>query len=272
MPQSTIHTHRVATGRDESGARWNPAAGQDKRLFCDLDRQSEHPTGLQPLLHGARHLTAIERCAIVSESVATQRAATWANRVLPYEIRAYSPAERAAAKSWLAQELQATSLSMHYDADTQVLLIEPQAPLTVEDLNVLSRTLSEHKRQQPPLQAVIIHTTALPSWTDPGAFIRHMLLIMQMQRQLQRIAIAIEDQRRLRLLQQVLTPLLGAELRLFAHDDLSSAMAWAAAHGQADAHDTDKPAPTSAVRPMDRVHEAGIESFPASDPPAHTPR
>jgi hypothetical protein len=206
----------------------------------------------------------MERCALVTDSEPLRGMAERGARLLPLPLRTYPVEQRDAAVDWLSRPAEQRGLSQRYREDLHVLVIRPHGKLHVDDFEALALTVDTLLAQSTRPLGLVIHVDALtPEWNDPGSFLRHMQFVRGHHKRIARVALVSKGVAIASLAAKVLQRFVAPQVMAFPEEALQSATTWAAGAP------SDRPG-NGAGHP-DPVTEAGMESFPASDPPAHSP-
>jgi hypothetical protein len=244
--------------------------GRPLRLLYELGSQFEGFTPaamLQDARLGLQGAGTMERIALVSDTRWVRTGGRLLGEVVPCPLRVFGNSERAKAIDWLSRPAEHRGLSHRVVADGRAVLITVLGPITTEDFEALDLTL-DHLLGTSSLEGVVVHVKNGPSWQNLGSFLRHVGFVREHHRQLKRLALVAEGKLAV-FMPAIARQLLAAEVHGFSHRDLEVAVQWAATPTSGP-HQAEAAA-SGREPPLDPVQQAGVESFPASDPPSFTP-
>lgn len=183
---------------------------------------------------GFRHLRLFERIALVSDKEWIRNITRGAGALLPCPIKVFRDAEWDDALAWLA-----AGAPVHVEhrliPEKHVLLIEPQAKLSVEDFEAIARTVDPWIESGGDLRGLVVHARQFPGWESIGSFFRHVRFVRENQRKIRRVALAA-DGSMAKLGPGLVDVFVDAEIRRFEFDELDWAVEWA---GKPDAEKTE---------------------------------
>jgi hypothetical protein len=78
-------------------------------------------------------------------------------------------------------------LKVHFDDD--VLRVQPDGPITREDVLTLKRTADGYLAIHPKIAGVMVETRAFPSFTSAGTFVDYVRFIVQHRARVRRVAL-----------------------------------------------------------------------------------
>ena len=106
-----------------------------------------------------------------------------------------------------------------------ILIVRPEAPLEVKDLDALNRDIAPYIEQVGKLHGLMIYTESLPGWDDFAAFLSHMRFIKNHHQKIEKVA-AVTDSGFLSIMPSVANHFVQAEIRHFAWAEEGVALEW----------------------------------------------
>jgi hypothetical protein len=114
-------------------------------------------------------------------------------------------------------------LTVQFDDD--VLRVQPDGPITRENVAKLKRTAADYLASHPKIAGVMVETRAFPGFTSAGAFVDYVRFIAQHRARVRRVALVTNS---------VLAPvakfmanrIMGVEMQHFPFAQGMAALAW----------------------------------------------
>ena len=78
-------------------------------------------------------------------------------------------------------------LKVQFDDD--VLRVQPDGPISREDMATLERTVDEYLASRPKIAGVMVETRTFPSFASAGAFVDYARFIAQHRARVRRVAL-----------------------------------------------------------------------------------
>lgn len=208
------------------------ALRENRRLRCLVEIPSF--TGISPAAAledvslGLRVLRAFDGCAIVTDMEWLAQATRLGAFLMPYPVRVFPAAERAAAIAWL-QALPAVARITHRVLpEAGVVVVEATDPLRVQDVQELAGVIDGWLGEHAGLHGLVLHAAAFPGWENIEGLVAHLRFVLEHHKQIDRIAVAA-DGRIAVAGSQLAEHVVHAEVRRFGYADLDAAIAWASA-------------------------------------------
>lgn len=208
------------------------AVREGRRLRCLVEIPSF--TGISPaaafedVCLGLRVLRAFDGCAIVTDVDWLAQATRLAAFLMPYPVRVFPAAERAAAITWLQALPGAPRITHRVLPTADVVVVEVTDPLQVQDVQELATVIDGQLTELPSLHGLVLHATAFPGWENIEGLVAHLRFVLEHHKRIDRIAMAVDGRigaAAARLAEHVV----HAEVRRFGYTDLDAATAWASA-------------------------------------------
>jgi hypothetical protein len=114
-------------------------------------------------------------------------------------------------------------LAAQFDGD--VLVLQPDGPITRADVAKLTRVVDEYLAGHATIAGVMVETPAFPGYAELAAFADHAHFVAAHHARVQRIAI-VTDSTLAPFAEFVANHVVGVEMRHFAFTERSAAMAW----------------------------------------------
>lgn len=220
--------------REEYDSHVVPVFHGDKerlRILVRVDKNFES-FSLKALLEDMRlsatSIDKIERLALVTDRRFFRGSMALCKAVLPYSIEIFELDEEALAVEWLAEDAASHLFSHRLDEKGEVLVLEPQRPLSVEDIDGLEETLCSFHEDSDRLRGIVIHADFLPGWDSLGSLWRHVRFVRKFSSSVRRVAICADGP--LAYVAPKIATILrsGVEVAHFGHSELAKARDWAA--------------------------------------------
>lgn len=106
-----------------------------------------------------------------------------------------------------------------------ILILEPVAPLEVDDFEGLANEIDPYIAEHGKLSGVMIHAKVFPGWVNIEAFFAHMRFIESHHQNVQRLAV-VSDNILLKELPKIVGHLLHAEVKHFPESEYEEALRW----------------------------------------------
>lgn len=199
------------------------------RFLCVVD---EAFLGLTPAamwtdvrlgLTAMRHLAG---CAVVSDLPWVREWTRFSAFFLPGHVRVFDLAQRDEAIRWLA-ELPGALVDVQRRDEDGVIVVEVDAPLRREDIDVISAELDDWLRDHDSLPGLVLHARHFPGWENLSGLVNHVRLVAGHQSRIERLALVL-DQPGVDLAARMVGTLLHPEVRHFPADATDDAIRWAA--------------------------------------------
>ncbi|MGQ0480267.1 MAG: STAS/SEC14 domain-containing protein [Pseudonocardia sp.] len=145
---------------------------------------------------------------------------------VPFPVRVFDRAERAAAVVWL-QSLPRADLQPDLDPASGVVVAEADSPLGAPDIEALESAVDTWLTQHAELRGLVLHAPAVPGWRNVTGLARHLKFVRDHHRHIRRVAVAI-DGPVAELAPKLAGRLLHPQVRHFRYDELDRAHSWAA--------------------------------------------
>jgi hypothetical protein len=242
--------------------------GRHLRLLYQLGPEFEGFSAaalLEDARVGLRNLSLMDRVAVVSDVVPIRKFTQLLEPLMPCAVRVFANQDRTAAIDWLSHPAEQKGMTHRLLRDEGVVVVKLLSPLATETFEALALTVDNYLASHDRLEGLVIEAHSRPSWENLGSFVRHLSFVRDHHRKIGRVAL-VADAPIARAAATLAARVLGPEVESFPTSALDAAIRWAGAgRGKKDAGADVKP-----FEGIDRVHEAGLESFPASDPPSFT--
>ncbi len=208
------------------------AGREGGRLRCLIVIESDF-TGLTPtavaddVRLGLHALGAVDGIAVVTDVSWILTAARWGAFLMPFPLRVFPPAERAAATDWLAALPAGAGITLALDEPTGVLTVEVTEALRIEDFETLAASVDPWMQEHGELTGVVLHVRSSPRWVSVGSLLRHVRFVVGHQGKIGRLAL-VTDMTAADALAAAADHLVHPRVRTFGYADLAAAQVWAA--------------------------------------------
>lgn len=177
---------------------------------------------------GVRALRHWTGCALLTDLRWARETTRFAAFFLPFPVKVYHRAERAAAIAWLLQSLPApVGIQSRLDPDSGVLVVEIDGPLGAPDIDALESTVGTWLTQHAELRGLVLHARTVPGWQNMAGLTRHIKFVHDHHRHIRRVAVAV-DGLMAQLAPRLAGRLIHPRIQHFGHDELDAARNWAA--------------------------------------------
>src|SRR4249920_470301 len=109
--------------------------------------------------------------------------------------------------------------------DRGILILKPDGALRAEDFTALAAAVDPYIEQNGKLNGLMIEASSFPGWENFAALLSHLHFVRDHHRQIRRIAVVSENPL-LVALPKIASHFINAQVRTFAADDRSAALAW----------------------------------------------
>ena len=109
--------------------------------------------------------------------------------------------------------------------DEGILVVSPEAPLTVDDFTTLAREVDPYIERRGALAGLLIEAAAVPGWQDFGALVSHLRFVRDHHRKIRRIAV-VSDSAVLTVAPHIMEHFVAAEVKHFSQRDREAALDW----------------------------------------------
>lgn len=254
--------------------------GCPMRVLCEVEHGPTRQTPealLQEALAVMRYAGVTERGAVVSDRRSVREWAERVQPVLPFPMRTYPRDEGEQAVAWLTTAPVLGTVRTEYRTAQRVLLIRTSGPIAIEDLDGIDRTLDAWVHAVPRLRGVVLEATGQLRWSNLGALLRTGLLLRCHGPNVPRLAVVLGKRLDLKVTTLLCRPLRGSRIKVLPSERIDEALTWAAGQtrderaGQPETPPLNGKQQSRQASRLDPVHQAGLDSFPASDPPGYSP-
>ena len=114
-------------------------------------------------------------------------------------------------------------LKLQFDGD--VLVVQPEGPITREDVATLTRTADEHLAGHPKIAGVMVETRTFPGFASVGAFADYARFIANHHAHVRRLAL-VTDSALAPVAEFMANNVVGMEMRHFPFAEGAAALAW----------------------------------------------
>lgn len=180
--------------------------------------------GWEDLKLGFRHMSTIERIAVVSDIKWIRDTTHVFGSLLACPVQVFENSAMGAAGKWL--DSGEIGLDHHLDTTNGVLRVEISGPLTSLDFDVLTVKVDDWIASNGVLSGLVIHVKKFPGWEDFGSLVSHITFIKDLHRKIKRVALSVDGELP-NIAASVLKHFVGAEVKVFSYDNLSQALTWA---------------------------------------------
>jgi len=109
--------------------------------------------------------------------------------------------------------------------DKGVLIVSPVGPLAASDFEHLAQEIDPYIEQNGRLHGLMVHAKFFPGWADFAAFLSHLKFVKGHQSKIEKVA-AVSDGGFLRIIPNVASHFVKAEIKHFNFDDKDKALEW----------------------------------------------
>jgi len=109
--------------------------------------------------------------------------------------------------------------------DRGILIVSPEDPLEKSDFERLAREIDPFIESNGKLTGLMICAKAFPGWNSFEAFVSHLSFVKDHHRKIERIVVA-SDSEFLKIMPHIVKHFVSAEVRHFASDERTKALAW----------------------------------------------
>lgn len=109
--------------------------------------------------------------------------------------------------------------------DEGILVIRPEGSLEASDFQTIAQEIDPYIEAHGKLHGLMIDAAAFPGWKDFAALLAHFKFVKGHHQKIEKIA-AVSDSSFLAIAPQIAGHFVKAEVRHFAHSEMSDALDW----------------------------------------------
>lgn len=94
--------------------------------------------------------------------------------------------------AWLAELAGSARITHRVLADAGVVVVEVADPLRVQDVEALATVVDGWLTDHPSLHGLVLHARAFPGWENIGGLIKHLLVVLDHHRRIDKVALAVD--------------------------------------------------------------------------------
>ncbi|MEV0991846.1 STAS/SEC14 domain-containing protein [Streptomyces sp. NPDC049949] len=204
--------------------------GRRIRILCEFGPEFRRFTpgaAWEDLKVGLGSIELFEGCAVVTDTGWIREPTRLMSFLMPCPVRLFGAHQREGAFRWLASLPEGAGIS-HRLTDSGVLVVEVSQPLRAADFDTLGSTMDSRLGTPGGRTGVVLHAAGFPGWENGSSLVRHVRFVRDHRRVIGKVALAA-DGKVASLLPRLANRFVRAEVRRFGHEELDSAVAWAAA-------------------------------------------
>jgi len=114
-------------------------------------------------------------------------------------------------------------LSVQFDGD--VLRVQPEGPITSDDVATLTRTVDEYLSDRPKIAGVMVETPAFPGFASVGAFADYARFIADHHARVRRVAL-VTNSALAPVAEFMANHVVGVEMRHYPFAEGAAALGW----------------------------------------------
>lgn len=119
----------------------------------------------------------------------------------------------------------ASMLTYQILEDENILVIEPMASLSKEDLDALTKDVDMHLLRTGVLNGILIHASKFPGWESIGSMLAYFRFLREYHHSFKKVAL-VSDSLIASIMPRFMRYCASVEVKGFAFDEKVKAMAW----------------------------------------------
>ncbi len=175
---------------------------------------------------GLRAMRLLDGCAVLTDLPWIRKSVSLVSYLMPCPVRVFENRYLDQALAWLVTLPGPSAAQPRMIPQAGVIVVELEQALQTRDFDEIAMLADPYIEAHGKLEGLVVHARQFPGWENLGSVMSHIRFVRDHHRNVRKVALSV-DGNLAKFAPRIAEHFVKAEIRVFGHDELDAAIAWA---------------------------------------------